>query len=51
MRMLSLIGGFVLSAVALAFLFNLNLGLNWNLFWPLLLILGGLALLLQYATR
>jgi LiaF transmembrane domain len=47
----SAIGGVVLSAVALAFLFNLELGLNWNLFWPLLLILGGLALLLQYVTR
>jgi len=47
----SVIGGLVFSAVALAFLFNLNLGLNWNLLWPLLLILGGLALLLQYATR
>jgi hypothetical protein len=47
----SVIGGLVLSAVALAFLFNLNLGLNWNLVWPLLLILGGLALLLQYVTR
>jgi hypothetical protein len=47
----SVIGGLVLSAVALAFLFNLNLGLNWNLFWPLLLILGGVSLLLQYLTR
>jgi hypothetical protein len=47
----SVIGGVVLSAVSLAFLFNLNLGLNWNLFWPLLLILGGVALLLQYAIR
>ena len=47
----SLIGGLVLSAVAMGFLFNLDLGLNWNLVWPLLLILGGLALLLQYATR
>jgi hypothetical protein len=45
------IGGVVLSAVAMAFLFNLDLGLDWNLLWPLLLILGGLALLLQYATR
>jgi hypothetical protein len=47
----SVIGGFVLSAVAMGLLFNLDLGLNWNLIWPLLLILGGLALLLQYVTR
>jgi hypothetical protein len=47
----SLIGGIVLSAVALGFLFNFQSGLNWNLVWPVLLILGGLALLLQYVTR
>jgi hypothetical protein len=47
----SVIGGVVLSAVALGFLFNLDLGLNWNLIWPLLLILGGVALLLQFVTR
>jgi hypothetical protein len=47
----SVIGGLVLSAVALAFLFNLNLGLSSSLFWPLLLILGGLGLLLQAVTR
>jgi cation transport ATPase len=47
----SAIGGLVLSAVALAFLFNLNLALNWNFFWPLLLILGGVALLLLAVTR
>ena len=45
----SLIGGLVLTVVALAFLFNL--GLNAGLFWPLLLIIGGLALLLQAVTR
>ncbi|MCX6033101.1 MAG: hypothetical protein NT169_27930 [Chloroflexi bacterium] len=45
----SLIGGLVLTAVALAFLFNL--GLNAGLFWPLLLIIGGLAVLLQAVTK
>ncbi|WP_423223024.1 hypothetical protein [Candidatus Amarolinea aalborgensis] len=45
----SLIGGLVLTVVALAFLFNL--GLNASLFWPVLLILGGVALLLQAVTR
>jgi cation transport ATPase len=47
----SLIGGCVLGAIALAFLFNLTLGLNWNLFWPLMLIVGGLSLLLQAVSR
>ena len=45
----SLIGGLVLTVIALAFLFNL--GLNASLFWPLLLIIGGVALLLQAMTR
>lgn len=44
-----LIGGLVLTVVALAFLFNL--GLNVSLFWPVLLIIGGVALLLQAMTR
>jgi hypothetical protein len=43
----SLIGGVVLSVVALAFLFSGSLELNWNVIWPLLLILGGVAILLQ----
>lgn len=47
----SVIGGVVISAIALGFLFNFSLGLNWNLIWPLMLILGGLSLLLQYVTR
>lgn len=37
----SLIGGFVLAIIAAAFLFNLDLG---N-FWPVLLILAGLAVI------
>ncbi len=45
----SLIGGLVLTAVALAFLFNL--GLNAGVFWPLLLIIGGVAVLLQAVSK
>lgn len=40
----SLIGGIVLTMVACAFLFNLNFGL----FWPVLLILAGVGLLLNF---
>jgi hypothetical protein len=47
----SVLGGVVLSAVALGFLLGANLGWNWGLFWPVLLILGGVAVLLQYAIR
>jgi len=39
----SLIGGFVLVLIALAFLFSLNVGI----YWPIFLILGGLALLVN----
>ena len=37
----SAIGGFILLLVAAAFLFNFN----WTFFWPLLIILAGIALL------
>ena len=47
----SLIGGLILTAVSLTFLFNLNLGSNGNLLWPILLILGGVAVLLQVRMR
>jgi hypothetical protein len=47
----SLIGGLVLTAVSLVFLFNLKLGPNDNLLWPLLLIVGGVAVLLQALAR
>jgi hypothetical protein len=42
-----LIGGLIFTALALMFLFNISLGINWGTFWPLLLIAGGIALLLQ----
>ena len=47
----SLIGGLVLTAVSLVFLFDLKLGTNGNLLWPLLLIVGGVAVLLQTLAR
>jgi len=47
----SLIGGVAFTAVALIFLFNLDVGPNANLLWPLLLIVGGVALLLQALPR
>lgn len=47
----SLIGGLILTAVSLTFLFNLKLGANGNLVWPILLILGGVAVLLQVRMR
>jgi predicted lipid-binding transport protein (Tim44 family) len=47
----SLMGGLILTAVSLIFLFNLNLGANGNLLWPILLILGGVAVLLQARLR
>ena len=45
----ALVGGLILTIVALAFLFNL--GLNASLFWPVLLIIGGAALLLRGMIR
>jgi len=45
----ALVGGLILTIVALAFLFNL--GLNASLLWPVLLIIGGAALLLRGMIR
>ena len=45
----SAIGGLVLTAVALVFLFDL--GVNASLLWPLLLIIGGVAVLLQSMSK
>lgn len=45
----SAIGGLVLTAVALVFLFDL--GVNVSLLWPLLLIIGGVAVLLQSMSK
>ena len=39
----SLIGGFVLVLITAAFLFSLNVGI----YWPIFLVLGGLALLVN----
>ena len=47
----SLIGGLIFTAVALIFLFNVDLSPSWNIIWPLLLVAGGIALLLQALGR
>jgi cation transport ATPase len=43
----SLFGGLLITLVALILLFNLD----WGIFWPILLIIGGLGLLLTGFTR
>jgi hypothetical protein len=43
----ALISGIILTAITAAFLFNLN----WGLLWPLLLILAGIAALLNAAMH
>jgi hypothetical protein len=47
----SLVGGLIFGFVAVILLFDINLGINWVLFWPLLLILGGAAMLLKVLWR
>jgi hypothetical protein len=43
----SLIGGVLFSAVAIFFLFEIDFGASWNVIWPLGMVAGGIALLLQ----
>ena len=45
----SLIGGLIFTVVALVFLFDL--GMNASLLWPVLLIIGGVAVLLQAVSK
>ncbi len=47
----SLVGGLIFSFVAVVLLFDISLGINWVLLWPLLLILGGAAMLLKVLWR
>jgi hypothetical protein len=47
----SLVGGLIFSFVAVVLLFDISLGINWALLWPLLLILGGGAMLLKLFWR
>lgn len=47
----SLIGGLIFSLVAIVLLFNISLGINWAMLWPLLLIIGGAAMLIKLFWR
>ncbi len=47
----SLVGGLIFSFVAIVLLFDINLGINWVMLWPVLLILGGAAMLLKVFWR
>lgn len=47
----SLVGGLIFSFVAVVLLFDIRLGLDWGMLWPLLLILGGAAMLLKLFWR